>query len=1073
MSRLTIGQRLWLGFALILALFALADFISLQAANKVDVTLRTLVSSSDERRGAGYSMRDHLAAIVRAVQSYLSGSDPQQRLMLNNGEKAFEQALSAYRETASVEGSQILAEELTRAYAAIKRHGRELIRLRDASGKCFDALVAHQQKIEALLNAMPIVTVAGRQSSSVQPRAQLKELESELRTAAGNLRPQMRADARRSVSSVAFNREAFATSLASYQQFAHTPADRAWAASAGDWYSEMSRQADGMVAAELAQQHSVAQFMAAAKKLDDLLAKSIQPAARAELAAAVEQASGVAHQANVFITRGLLLALVLGAVAALATVRAVRSPLERLVASTRRLAEGDLSQRVSWTSGDELGRVIIAFNEMADKLQSTMVSRGYLQSILNSMGEALFVVSGSGIVQTCNPAAEQLLGYQRGELTGKSLSLVSRAEAANSACEDNFPIWSNDQLIHREGFAIPVAISAAPLPKQSAPSLAMVCIARDLREQLEADRRQRQAAVVFDNTKEGIILTDDRRAILLVNPAFRDITGYEGPEVDGMPVSQLWSNHEDGAFTELVWGAAQAHGQWQGEIWMRRKDGELRPVWQNISAVRDAAGRIANFVSVFSDISAIKAAEERLNFLAHYDGLTSLPNRLLLAERLRVALDRAQRSGKCVALLYLDLDDFKHINDTLGHESGDLLLREIAARLPHALRANDTVARLGGDEFIVVVEDIPDAQDAACVAEKLREVISAPFELGGFELRMNASIGISLSQQHGSTSEDLLKAADAAMYRAKRAGGGSYQFFSAELTAHAMEQLTLKNALRHPDLPDQLVLHYQPQVELKSGRIVGVEALVRWQHPSRGLLVPAQFIPMAEEAGLVHRIGRWVLKAACLQTKAWRDSGRVPLQVAVNISPQELRNESMLDWVKSVLRETGLDASLLELEVTESTLQIQEGVGEALHALKRLGVRLALDDFGAGYSSLGSLKSLPFDRLKIDRSFIRDLEHQADDRSLTRAIIAMGRNLKLAITAEGVETHSQLNFLRNEGCDEVQGYLLGKPMSPADLDRQFPDRMAQLPGAERKKRQKPRCSECRHLDELPHRLREG
>jgi diguanylate cyclase (GGDEF)-like protein len=409
-------------------------------------------------------------------------------------------------------------------------------------------------------------------------------------------------------------------------------------------------------------------------------------------------------------------------------------------------------------------------------------------------------------------------------------------------------------------------------------------------------------------------------------------------------------------------------------------------------------------------------------------------------------LDRAQRSGTSVALLYVDLDDFKHVNDTLGHEEGDRLLQEMARRLPGCVRANDAVARLGGDEFIMVLEDIARPQQAARIAEKILEAIPAPFELSGIELRMSASIGISLSPLHGVTNDELLKAADAAMYRAKHEGGRSYQFFSRELTKQAMEQLTLRNALRHPSLHDQLVLHYQPQVALSTGRIVGVEALVRWHHPTQGLLSPGQFIPVAEEAGLIHTIGEWVLKTACIQAKAWQDMGYPPLRVAVNVSAQEIRTHAIVDRVERSLADTGLDASLLELEVTEGALQSGEEVLEMLEKLRRMGVRLALDDFGVGYSSLGSIQSLPFHRLKIDQSFIRDLPHDADDRSIARAVIAMGRSLRLEILAEGVETLAQLRILQDEGCDEVQGYLLGRPMLVEALDTQFPDRLARLPG---------------------------
>jgi diguanylate cyclase (GGDEF)-like protein/PAS domain S-box-containing protein len=883
----------------------------------------------------------------------------------------------------------------------------------------------------------------------MQRRAGIKELETQLRVAALDIDARIQAEGEALRANMAAEHDRFDAALNQYQKSAMERAERTWAQAAADWYTAVAREAEAIVAAHAIEQRSLAQFTGAARKLDDLLAGSIQPAARAELAAAVEQASAIAHHANTLITRGLLLALLLGALAALATVRAVRSPLARLVVSLQRVAEGDFSHRVPCITRDELGQLTATFNDMAERLQATTVSRSYLHSIVSSMGEALMVVSRSGTIQTVNPAAEQLLGYAPGELNGHTFSsIVNPGSTAAQACEVARAIRLTGVLMHKERFEIPVSISAVPLPGQNNAEPGIVCIAQDLRERLEADQRQRQAAVVFESTKEGIVLTDAEQHIVLANPAFCEITGYPLSEVQGMPVSQLWSNREGAPTSDTVWTTVQEQGQWHGEIWMRRKDGELRPVWKNISVVRDAESNPANFVAVFSDISAIKKAEERLNFLAYYDALTQLPNRPLLADRLRAALARSQRSGMSVAVLYLDLDDFKNVNDTLGHELGDLLLREMAHRLSKVIRATDTVARLGGDEFIVVVDDITDAQQAAQVAAKLLEVVRAPFELSGLELRMNASIGIGLSPEHGETGEDLLRAADTAMYRAKHQGGGNFEFFSSELTEQAMEQLTLKTALRHPSLCDQLVLHYQPQVSLKTPRIMGVEALVRWQHPTRGLLSPRDFISIAESAGLIHVIGDCVLRKGCAQAKAWQDSGYPAVQMAINVSAHQLRSSDFPARVRSILQETGLDPLLLELEITESALQIGDGVVAVLKKLKNLGVRLALDDFGTGYSSLGSIKSLPLHRLKIDRSFIQDLEHQNNDRSLIRAIIAMGRTLKLEILAEGVETYGQFRFLRDVHCDEVQGYLLGKPMPAEDFNVQFPDRVAKLPNGE-------------------------
>jgi diguanylate cyclase (GGDEF)-like protein/PAS domain S-box-containing protein len=1050
-SSLTIAQRLWLGLGLIFGLFALADLVSLLAASRVDTALRTLVSGADQRREATYEMRNDLAEIIHAARRCVEDGDPQHRAALDKALTAFEQALAEYKALASTERSRDLAQETRGRYDNLKRYTIHLSLLANQQLQVLNDLTARQRKLETILSSMPALAVPSRESAPIQRLILAKDLARQLRAAAREFRERVQVEGEGLRRQIEGERVNLTSALARYRAAAETPAERAWAVAAANWSAGVTSRAREFVALEVKQRLVLEQAGSARAGLDDLFADQIQPAARAELVVAVERASLAAHEANLGITRALLLALVLGGLAALATMRAVRAPLGQLVASSRRLADGDFSHRISSASQDELGELTLAFNEMAEKLQTTTVSRSYLGSIVHSMGEALVVVSRMGIIHTANPAAEQLLGYVQGALPTTTLaSIVDDGVAGAAVCSARVPLRLVTELRHKQGFAIPVSISAVPMLNQTDTGPAVVCIAQDLRERLSAEQQQRQADVVLENTKEGIVLTDENGAIVLANPAFRDITHYEAVEAKGMRLQLLWSNREDAGFVEGVWSTVKAHGQWQGEIWMRRKDGELRPVWKNISAVRDASGQIANFVVVFSDISAIKEAEERLNHLAYYDALTNLPNRILFGERLRLALNRAQRSGSSVALLYVDLDDFKHVNDTLGHEEGDRLLQEIARRLPTCVRANDAVARLGGDEFTVVLEDVARPQQAARVAEKILEAIGEPFELSSIELRMSASIGICLSPLHGVTNDELLMAADAAMYRAKHEGGRSYQFFSSELTKQAMEQLTLRNALRHPSLHDQLVLHYQPQVALRTGRIVGVEALVRWQHPTQGPLSPGQFIPVAEEAGLIHTIGEWVLKAACIQAKAWQEMGYPPLRVAVNVSAQEIRGHAIVDRVERSLAQTGLEASLLEIEVTEGALQSGDEVVEVLEQLRRMGVRLALDDFGVGYSSLSSIKSLPFHRLKIDRSFIRDLPHAANDRSIARAIIAMGRSLNLEILAEGVETLAQLRILQDEGCHEVQGFLLGHPMLAEALDTQFPDRLARLPESAQK-----------------------
>jgi diguanylate cyclase (GGDEF)-like protein/PAS domain S-box-containing protein len=1019
--QLTIAQRLWLGLSLILALSGIAHVVSLRATQETDRVLSSIATEAQARAAAVQAMKVQLDVIDRAVRAYAATGQPEPRARLERALASFEQALLRYRQGRLSADAQGLAEEAGRQYGHLRDRALALARQKSEQGAVLAAHADHRQAARTLLDGMPTLATSTRDAPPVPQREAMDALRAGLQSLAtasegavdaARLAPVQRA-------------------LARYRALAPTTAARTWSGRAARWLAEEQAHAERIGKGSRAQAPALAALRESRVELDRLLDNALQPAAQVEVDAALRQASGTLHEANRLATRVLLLALGLGALVALALARTVRAPLRALVASTRRFAEGDLAYRVPVHAHDELGTLTRAFNEMAAKLQASTVSRGYMESIVNSMGEALLVVGAEGRVETANPAAELLLGYSTGELAGLHLSAIAVLETALPPLPARF-----DALLKaRDGSTIPVALSAVPMPASNGQAPAVVCIAQDLRERLAAARYQRQTAVVFENTREGVVLADADRCILTVNPAFAEITGYALPEVEGRTLALLWSKEHHRRMSPHIWSAVEQHGSWQGEIWIRRKGGEVRPVWKNLSVVRDADGAVVNHVAVFSDITAIKDAEARLNYLAYHDPLTDLPNRLLLHDRLAAALDRALRSRTSVALLYLDLDNFKHVNDTLGHEEGDRLLQAMAARIGGCVGGNERVARVGGDEFVVIEEDVRDPGEAAQVATRILEALSGPVEIAGLELRTRASIGISIGPQHGSTPDALLKAADAAMYRAKRNPGSGYEFFSEEMTQQARERLTLEAALRHPDLGEQLLLHYQPQVQIGTGRLVGVEALVRWNHPTRGLLSPNLFVPVAEDAGLAHVISDWVLLRACLQARTWSESGRRPLRMSVNVSAYQLRNDRIVEAVARALRDSGLPPAQLELEITEGALQTGGDAGAILERLKQLGMQLALDDFGTGYSALSSLKLLPFDRLKIDRAFVRTLEADANDRALTRAIIAMGRSLDLEIIAEGVETPGQLAFLRREGCDEMQGYLVSAPLTAEELER--------------------------------------
>ncbi|TCJ18033.1 EAL domain-containing protein [Parasulfuritortus cantonensis] len=541
------------------------------------------------------------------------------------------------------------------------------------------------------------------------------------------------------------------------------------------------------------------------------------------------------------------------------------------------------------------------------------------------------------------------------------------------------------------------------------------------------------SAKVFDDSLQGIAITDVQGRILRVNPMFTGITGFAADEVIGRPIAILASESEPSEGGNGMWRQLRAEGGWVGEAWLQRKNGDVFAVWQSASAIDGAAGEHLSYIFMFQDITDRKLFSSRLEQLAHYDPLTHLPNRRLLADRVGHAIQRAGRNQGRHALLFIDLDRFKRINDTVGHAAGDQLLTVIAGRLTECVRASDTVARLGGDEFAVLLEDIHGPGDAERVAEKVLAALAAPVLLEDREWYVGASIGIGLSPKDGEDMASLLKNADTAMYRAKADGRHCFRFFNEDMAASAALQVARETALRLAIQNQAFSLEYQPQVELASGRVVGVEALIRWRqdgHP----VAPLEFIPLAEETGLIVAIGRWVLATACQDIADLRRAGHGDLKLAVNISAIELKQLDFVEQVVLALAETGLPAASLELEITESTMMEDiTRVASVLDSLSAMGVGAAIDDFGTGYSSLAYLKQLPVDHLKIDRSFVRDVPRDMEDSTIVRAVLTMSRTFGLKVVAEGIETEEQMAFLRESGCQIGQGYLISHPLPLAAL----------------------------------------
>jgi diguanylate cyclase (GGDEF)-like protein/PAS domain S-box-containing protein len=544
----------------------------------------------------------------------------------------------------------------------------------------------------------------------------------------------------------------------------------------------------------------------------------------------------------------------------------------------------------------------------------------------------------------------------------------------------------------------------------------------------------REAAAVFANTAEGVAITDPQGMILNVNEAFTRITGYSRAEVIGQSPRLLSSGRHPKHYYQSMWKSLIKTGQWRGEIWNRRRDGTIYPQLLTISSVLDENHQPHRYVGVFADISALKESEERLTYLAHHDVLTGLPNRLLFNERLGHSIKRAVLHNSGLALVFVDLDRFKHVNDSIGHNAGDKLLVKLASRLRTTVRAEDTISRISGDEFIVLLEDVVTSEQAIVAVEKLMTAFDNPFDLEGKLMNMTASMGISLLPRDAIDGETLLRNADSAMYKAKEDGRNTYQFYTREMTTQMYDYMFIKNALGTALKQGEFHLVYQPQIELISGEVVGVEALLRWTHPEHGNISPGRFIPVAEQSGLIRDIGQWVLNSACQQARAWLDVGCEFGRLAVNVAGLQLQGGDYLERISQVLKEYDLPATSLELELTESYLvRLADEIISQLDGLRSLGVSIAIDDFGTGYSSLSYLKRLPVNKLKIDKSFVQDIPLDKDNMAICKSVIAMGHALNLQVIAEGVETLEQAKFLGDNTCTLAQGYLFGKPVLPQEL----------------------------------------
>jgi diguanylate cyclase (GGDEF)-like protein/PAS domain S-box-containing protein len=671
------------------------------------------------------------------------------------------------------------------------------------------------------------------------------------------------------------------------------------------------------------------------------------------------------------------------------------------------------------------------------------------QLVTENAADMIAVVDSDGRRLYNSPAYQKILGYSPEELrTTSSIEQIHPDDrqqvlnAAEKARRSGQGERVEYRMRHKDGSWRTLESTACTVRNARGQTDKLVIVNRDITERKRAEElmvhnaalrhAEEKYRAIFEDAVVGIFQMTLEGRPLNINRALAQIHGYDSPQQMLAEVSNVAHQMfvDPGRMAKLA-QALEENGVVRGaEVEVYRRDGTKKWLLLSLRAVRDASGNVALHEGTVEDISDRKVAQERVQYLAYYDALTGLPNRTLLQDRLSKALASAHRQNDKVALLFLDLDRFKNINDSLGHSVGDLLLKDVAERLKRTAREQDTVARLGGDEFLIVVTDVNSIPDAAVTAERFMDAMTPEFVIQGHPLSISCSLGISIFPEHGADGETLIKNADAAMYCAKDYGRDNFRFFTEDMNAQVVERLTLENSLRMALDNQELFLVYQPQMDIGTGRITGLEALLRWQHPELGLVPPDKFIRIAENSGLITPIGEWVLRTACSQARRWQDEGLPPLPVAVNVSAVQFRQQGFRELIGRVLSKTGLGCQYLELELTESLLLSNADMtSSVLRELKDMGLKLAIDDFGTGYSSLSYLKQFPFSKLKIDRSFIRDVAVNSDDAAITTAIISMAKSLSLKVIAEGVENEAQMSFLRALRCDEIQGYYFSKPLT--------------------------------------------
>ncbi len=778
-------------------------------------------------------------------------------------------------------------------------------------------------------------------------------------------------------------------------------------------------------------------FKDAQLRIRSLLNDHVKPLIKQIIINARDNASTTAALSKILLVITIALGAI-GCVTAWIIIGAIVESIRKLTKGVEKIGQGNLDYSLDINTRDEIELLADSFNRMASKRkqaeENVRISGEKYRNLFDYANDGIIIFDPeSRRVLESNEIAAKRLGYTRDEFFNLKIEDIISSDFDPQTDIPLQSMISGKSIIferihkRKDGSQMPVEVSAN-LFEYSGKKVVQAVI-RDITQRKKSEEEQKIASKVFETASEGVIVTDINGYIQFVNPAFSNITGYSIEEVKGVKPKIIQSGRHNKAFYKNMWKELLSVGRWQGELWDRRKNGEVFPVWATISVIRGKDGEPVQYSSVFNDVTNIKKSEEEIKYQAYHDTLTGLPNRQLFLDRLKLAISRSGRITGIFAVLFIDLDNFKNINDSLGHSIGDQLLRGAAIRLINCSREEDTISRLGGDEFTIIIESMNSEQDAISVANRVIKAMAEPFYNEGENLYITVSIGIALYPQDGETPEELIKNADIAMYHVKDYGKNSYKFFNKSMNEKVVNRMKLENKLRKAIDNREMELYYQPKIDIGTGLLSGMEALVRWNSPDGKVVSPADFIPVAEESGLICPLGEIVLSDACKQLKKWQDEGPCALSVSVNASARQFEQKRIIRATREALAISGLGAQFLEIEVTESIVMSDVELSiSVMRELNEMGIHLSIDDFGTGYSSLGYLKKFPIKTLKIDRTFIRDILSDDDDKTIAIAVISIGHSMGLKVIAEGVETRKQFDLLRELGCDEVQGYYFDPPV---------------------------------------------